>query len=230
MNQDNIANEKIWLALLFIIPLPTLSILFSLEISQGLPGNLVFVLSKILMIGIPLYWYFKLEKRDFSWSPVENKNDLLIGIGFGIGMSAAMGIAWLLLGGNIDQEGLKELLDGNGLTNPIIFGSVVIYWVFGNSLLEEIVFRWFIFEKFEVKLGSKYALFLSAAAFTLHHTIAMLYMFPVSLAILATIGVYIRGIMWSWLYLRYRSIWVPFISHVIVDVMMFTIAGIILLG
>ena len=58
----------------------------------------------------------------------------------------------------------------------------------------------------------------------------MLYMFPVSLAILATIGVYIGGIMWSWLYLRYRSIWVPFISHAIVDIMMFTIAGIILLG
>lgn len=230
MNQDSVAHKKIWLALLLIIPLPTLSILYSLEISQGWSGNLVFILSKILMIYIPLYWYFKLEGREFSWSPIKDKKDMLIGLGFGIGMSAAMGIAWLLLGENIDRNALKELLEGNGLTNPLIFGSVVIYWVFGNSLLEEIVFRWFIFERFEVKLGSKYALFLSAAAFTLHHTIAMLYMFPVSLAILATIGVYIGGIIWSWLYLRYRSIWVAFISHAIVDIMMFTIAGIILLG
>ncbi len=230
MNQNNITHKKIWVALLLIIPLPTLSILFSLEISQGLSGNLVFILSKILMIGIPLYWYFKLEGRKFSWSPIKNKKDLYIGIGFGIGMSAAMGIAWMILGGNIDQEALKDLLEGSGLTNPIIFGSVVIYWIFVNSLLEEIVFRWFIFEKFEMKLGSNYALFLSAAAFTLHHTIAMLYMFPVSLTILATIGVYVGGMMWSWLYLRYRSIWVVFASHAIVDVMMFSIAGAILLG
>ena len=56
----------------------------------------------------------------------------------------------------------------------------------------------------------------------------MLYMFPISLTILASIGVFIGGLLWSWLYLKYRSIWVVFLSHAIVDVMMFGIAGIIL--
>tara|TARA_B100001123_G_C15297746_1_gene1019863 strand:+ start:1198 stop:1890 length:693 start_codon:yes stop_codon:yes gene_type:complete len=230
MSIDENINQKSWLALLLIIPIPTFSILYSMEISQGWSGNLMFVFSKILLISIPLYWYFKLEKRNFSWSPIKNKNDLLIGIVFGVLMSAAIGIAWLLLGNNIDQNGLKELLEGNGLTKPMIFFSVVIYWIFVNSMLEEIVFRWFIFEKIEAKLGSKNALFLSASAFTLHHTIAMLYMFPLLLTILASIGVFIGGVIWSWLFLRYRSIWVVFISHAIVDVMMFSIAGIILLG
>ena len=221
-------HKKVWLALLLIIPLPTLSILFSLEISQGLPGNLVFILTKILMITIPIYWYFKLEERNISWSPVKQKNDLYVGFGFGIAMSLTIGIAWLIFGSQIDQVALRELLKGNGLTNPIIFLGVTIYWICVNSLLEEFVFRWFIFEKFEVKVGSNYALYLSATAFTLHHTIAMLYMFPISLTILASVGVFIGGLLWSWLYLRYRSIWVVFLSHAIVDVMMFGIAGIIL--
>lgn len=227
VNKKN--HQKTWLALFLVIPLPTFSILYSLEISQGLSGNLVFLLSKILLITIPLYWYFRLEEKEFSWSPVKNKNDLWVGLGFGIGMSAAIGIAWLIFGEFIDQAALRELLEGNGLTNPLIYIGVTIYWIFGNSLLEEFVFRWFIFEKFEVNLGSKSALYLSAAAFTLHHSIAMLYMFPISLMILASIGVFIGGLLWSWLYLRYRSIWVVFLSHAIVDIMMFSIGGIILL-
>ena len=230
MQTETTIHQKKLLALLLIIPLPTLSILFSMEISQGWSGNLVFVLSKILMISIPLFWYFKLEKREFSWSPIKNKNDLYVGFGFGIAMSAVIGIAWILLGSHIDQNALKELLEGSGLTNPIIYLGVVIYWTFGNSLLEEFVFRWFIFEKFEAGLGSNNALFLSASAFTLHHTIAMLYMFPISLTIIASIGVFIGGLLWSWLYLKYRSIWVVFLSHAIVDIMMFGIGGIILLG
>ena len=155
-------HKKVWLALLLIIPLPTLSILFSLEISQGLPGNLVFILTKILMITIPIYWYFKLEERSISWSPVKQKNDLYVGFGFGIAMSLAIGIAWLIFGSQIDQVALRDLLKGNGLTNPIIFLGVTTYWICVNSLLEEFVFRWFIFEKFEVKVGSNYALYLSA--------------------------------------------------------------------
>ncbi len=230
MDRSENDHQKVWLSLLLIIPIPTLSILYSMEISQGWSGNLMFVLSKTLLIIIPLYWYFKLENREFSWSPVKNKNDLLVGFVFGIAMSAAIAIAWFLFGDKIDQNSLRELLEGSGLTNPIIYLSLTLYWIFINSLLEEFVFRWFIFEKFETALGSNYALFLSAGAFTLHHTIAMMYMFPISLNILASIGVFIGGLLWSWLYLRYRSIWVVFLSHAIVDVVMFSIGGIILLG
>lgn len=230
MSPNTEIHKKAWLALFLIIPLPTLSILYSLEISQGWSGNLVFILTKVLMISIPIFWYFKLEEKSFSWSPIKNKNDLFVGFGVGIAMSAVIGIAWLLFGSQIDQDGLRELLEGNGLTNPIIYLGATIYWICGNSLLEEFVFRWFIFEKFEVKMGSNYALYFSAAAFTLHHTIAMLYMFPISLTILASFGIFIGGLMWSWLYLRYRSIWVVFLSHAIVDIMMFGIGAIILLG
>ena len=131
---------------------------------------------------------------------------------------------------SIDQDSVRDLLEGNGLTNPIIYLSLTVYWIFFNSLLEEFVFRWFIFEKFESKVGSNFALVLSASAFTFHHTIAMMYLFPISINILASIGVFIGGLLWSWLYLRYRSIWVVFLSHAIVDVVMFSIGGIILLS
>ena len=230
MNIEKSIHKNVWFSLLLIIPIPTLSILYSMEISQGWSGNLIFVLSKISLIIIPLYWYFKLENRQLSWSPVKEKNDLFVGFMFGIFMSAVIAIAWFLFEDSIDKDGVRDLLEGNGLTNPIIYLSLTVYWIFFNSLLEEFVFRWFIFEKFESKVGSNYALILSASAFTFHHTIAMMYLFPISINILASIGVFIGGLLWSWLYLRYRSIWVVFLSHAIVDVVMFSIGGIILLS
>ena len=216
--------------LLIIIPIPTISILFSMEISQGWLGNSIFILSKIALILIPLYWFFNIEKKSFSLSPLKNKFDLVIGAFFGVCMSFAILIAWLILGGNINQTELKDLVEGNGLTNPKIYLSVAIYWTFLNSFLEEFIFRWFIYERFEIISGSRNAAFFSAAAFTLHHSVAMSYMFPLSLNIFASIGVFLGGLIWSFLFIRYRSIWVVYLSHIIVDIMVFSIAGLILLN
>ena len=121
MNMEKSIHKNVWFSLLLIIPIPTLSILYSMEISQGWSGNLIFVLSKISLIIIPLYWYFKLENRQLSWSPVKEKNDLFVGFMFGIFMSAVIVIAWFLFEDSIDKDGVRDLLEGNGLTNPIIY-------------------------------------------------------------------------------------------------------------
>ena len=102
MNIEKSIHKNVWFSLLLIIPIPTLSILYSMEISQGWSGNLIFVLSKISLIIIPLYWYFKLENRQLSWSPVKEKNDLFVGFMFGIFMSAVIAIAWFLFEDSID--------------------------------------------------------------------------------------------------------------------------------
>ena len=46
--------------------------------------------------------------------------------------------------------------------------------------------------------------------------------------ILGSLGVFCGGVIWSWLYLRYRSIWPCYVSHAIVDVTMFGIGAYIL--
>ena len=48
---------------------------------------------------------------------------------------------------------------------------------------------------------------------------------PLHLALLATLGVAIGGAWWSWLYLRYESVWPGYLSHVIVDLAIFAIGG-----
>lgn len=222
--------RKPWLALLLIIPIPTLSVLFSLEVAQGLAGGVVFVLSKVWMLALPLWWYLRFEKRPRSWSQPTN-GGWAMGAGMGLGMSAVIVLAWFLVGAEqIDRQGMRDLFEPSGLTNPWIFGAMMIYWIAGNSVLEEIVFRWFIFERCEHYVGGNGAIALAAAAFTLHHTIAMSYYFEPALVLLGTLGVFSAGAMWSWLYLRYRSIWIPYLSHAIVDVAIFGLGAYILLA
>ena len=89
--------RKPWLALLLIIPIPTLSVLFSLEVAQGLAGGIVFVLSKVWMLALPLWWYLRFEKRPRSWSQPTN-GGWAMGAGMGLGMSAVIVLAWFLVG------------------------------------------------------------------------------------------------------------------------------------
>ena len=94
--------------------------------------------------------------------------------------------------------------------------------------MEEYLFRWFIFEKFETFVSGKVAVILSGLVFTIHHFIGVMVMFPLPLALLASFGVFCGGAIWSWIYLRYRSIWPCYLSHAIVDVVMFGIGAYIL--
>jgi membrane protease YdiL (CAAX protease family) len=96
-----------------------------------------------------------------------------------------------------------------------------LYWVTVNSVLEEYVWRWFVVEKLEDFLASRAAIVISALAFTLHHIMALqTFLSPMVVALAAT-GVFIGGAVWSWCYVRYRSVWPGYVSHAIVDVAVF---------
>jgi membrane protease YdiL (CAAX protease family) len=96
-------------------------------------------------------------------------------------------------------------------------------WITLNSLMEEYVWRWFVFRKFEVLLGGKLAVPATALAFTAHHVIVLAAQFDWPIALLGSCGVFIGGTVWSWLYLRYRSIWPGYVSHAIADAAIFII-------
>ena len=93
----------------------------------------------------------------------------------GIGMAIVIGIAYFLLGDLvIRSEDLADILEPFGLTVPWKLAIGILFWIFINSVLEEYVFRWFITSKLETLVGGKWRpILLSAAIFTLHHTIAL---------------------------------------------------------
>jgi membrane protease YdiL (CAAX protease family) len=72
-------------------------------------------------------------------------------------------------------------------------------------------------------VSSQWAVILSALFFTTHHIIGLAAYFDWRATALCSLGVFIAGVVWSWCYLTYRSIWPGYISHVFADIAIFLV-------
>ncbi len=146
---------------------------------------------------------------------------------------AVMVLAWVFIGNaRVDRSVFIASLEPFGLTDPTTYIAAAVFWTVGNSVLEEYVFRWFLVEKGEVVFGSSWAtIFVSAGIFVLHHFFALWFLgFTLFANLLASLGLFVGGVAFSWLYVRYRSIWIPYITHAMCDVVVFAIGYLLLFG
>ena len=226
-------NEKrralIGLALVGIAP--TVSVVTGFALKAGMIAAVVFVLTKMWMCGLPADWYTKVEGGERSYSMPEHGGWMTSTL-LGIGMALVIAIAYFILGDLVlRDEDLYEILDPFGLTVPWKLALGILFWIFINSVLEEYVFRWFITSKLEQLVGGKWLpILLSAGIFTLHHTIALAFFIDPLGNALASLGVFIGGVIFSWIYVQYRSVWVAWVAHAIADVAIFSIAWHMIVG
>ncbi len=216
-------------ALLLVGLAPTVSIFISFATDGGLFSQIAYLFSKLWMILIPLFWYLKIDGGKFSLSKPKN-GGYLMSAGLGLGMSSLIVATWFLVDDRIDGDLLRDAVEPVGLLDVRLYIGGVIYWTVLNSLLEEYVFRWFLVVKSEALVGTGTpAILLSAFIFVIHHTFALLFFgFPWWANLLASISLFVGGAIFSWLYIRYRSVWMPYIAHAICDIAVFGIGAIII--
>ena len=227
---ENASRPGVGLSLVAFVP--TISILFTLSynddefVSQGF-----FFTCKLWLLVAPAYWFIRIEGNRPSWS-LPDPQGLKLGAVTGILMSAIIVSMWVLFGDTIDTDAMIAEMETTGLTDIRIYVAGMLYWIFLNSMLEEYVFRWFVTVKGIEILGSETrAIALSACLFTLHHTIALHFFgFIWWQTIMASFGLLSAAAIWSWLYIRHRSIWVCWLSHAICDVAVFGIGYLIIFG
>ncbi len=227
---NNPIRRKALLALCLLIPAPTLGVLFGMIWFPDTPlGTGLFFFCKIWLLTLPLLWRLFVDKKRISLSPTR-KDGWLAGIGTGLLIFGVILAFWFLLGPKlINPEFVREKMTAVGLTSLPRYLGMIAYWILINSLLEEYVWRWFVTEKFHTLFRHSWiAIVLSAAAFTLHHIIAMTTFFNGTVTALCALFIFIGGAIWSTLYLRYESIRPAYISHVFADLAIFLIGGRIL--
>jgi len=233
MSESSFAKDKqiALLALVLVGIAPTVSIVTGFALKAGVIAVFVFILTKIWIFALPCYWHLKIDQQQISWSKPEN-GGFMVATGLGLGMVVIIFAAYLLLGElMVDEEILRTLLEPVGLTVAWKLGLAILFWVFVNSVLEEYVFRWFITSKAEILLNGKWKpIFLSAAIFTLHHTIALSFFISPLGNLIASCGVFVGGSIFSWVYVTYRSVWVAWITHALADVAIFAIAWHLVIG
>ena len=217
------------IALLLVGLAPTVSIFISFGTDGGILSQIAYVISKLWLVVIPLIWYLKIDKGQLSLSKPK-QGGYAVAVGLGSGMSALILLTWFMVGDKIDGSLLRDAVEPVGLLDVRLYIGGVIYWTVLNSLLEEYVFRWFLVVKSEALVGTgSPAILLSAFIFVIHHTFALLFFgFPWWANLLASVSLFIGGAIFSWLYIRYRSVWMPYIAHAICDIAVFSIGAMII--
>jgi hypothetical protein len=222
---------RAWGALALLVPVPTIAILMNMVFFPGPLGMASWTVSKVWILAFPLVWTRFVEGAPLRF-PAWSRAGLAQGLAFGL--LAAAGVLLcdrLLLRALLEPSAFAEMIGENGLDRPWAYAGMAVYICVVNSLLEEYVWRWFVFRQIQRLVSPVLAVLLSAAAFTLHHTVIVQTQFgDWGLTALASVGVFIGGAMWSALYLRFRSIWPAWLSHVVVDVAVFVIGARLVFG
>ena len=224
------SRSKSIISVLLICFVPSMSVIFGLKIiDDEFYSQLFFLSCKLWIFVIPTVWYIYIDKNSISKN-LPSKDGLRMGLLTGLVMSMIIIITWYIFESSLDIEQMKNTLQSKGLSNINLYILGMFYWIFINSLLEEYVFRWFITTKSVLIFQNDIAaIIFSALLFTLHHSIALhLFGFIWWQTILASFGLLSAAAIWSWLYIRYRSIWVCWLSHAICDIAVFGIGFIIL--
>lgn len=224
------SRSKSIISVLLICFVPSMSVIFGLKIiDDEFYSQLFFLSCKLWIFVIPTVWYIYIDKNSISKN-LPSKDGLRMGLLTGLVMSMIIIITWYVFESSLDIEQMKNTLQSKGLSNINLYILGMFYWIFINSLLEEYVFRWFITTKSVLIFQNDIAaIIFSALLFTLHHSIALhLFGFIWWQTILASFGLLSAAAIWSWLYIRYRSIWVCWLSHAICDIAVFGIGFIIL--
>ena len=206
------------LALLLLVPAPTLGVVMALVVAPGPLGQAVWALCKLWILCLPFVWLRWVERRPPSLSP-PRRGGFLAAFFLGLLMSGFVYLAYTYVGGRwIEVEAFQRRVVKMGLGNPVAYLGFAAYTTLVNSLLEEYVWRWFVFRRCEDLLPGPAAVAASALFFTLHHAVTLQIQLGWQTALLSSLGIFVGAAVWSWCYLRYRSIWPGYLSHVIVDV------------
>ena len=206
-----------------VVAAPSLGALSALWIWPGAVGGVVYALCKVALYGIPLWilcrklGVVRLLLWPFSQA---SRGVLLAGLGSGALIGSGIWLLWeILLSSRTNTTPLIDVMIQNGMENPLKFWVFAAWLCLVNSLLEEIVFRWYVDTRLE-SIGFSIVLVLpvSAFIFTAHHIIVLSAYFSWPLVVLGSVGVFCGGLIWSLLRLTFTTVLPGWISHALVDV------------
>lgn len=211
-------------ALALLVPVPSLGVWAGLCLLPGHPvGRVLFLLAKVWLAAVPVFWRMRVERQPLSWSP-PRRGGFISGAVLGVLISGLIAAAYLALGDRLlDPVEFQRMGAAVGLDRWPVYLGAALYWVGVNSVLEEMVWRWFVVERFESLGLGAWSVPASALGFTLHHVVALRVYCGWPATVLCAAGIFTGAAIWSALYRRTRSIWPGYVSHAIVDVAVFTI-------
>ena len=187
---------------------------------------------KVIQFALPILWVGLICKERCWLRPI-NRRGFIEGTLFGVAVFVAMlavYLFWLRLPSGVlapDSLAYRMIygkISGIGFADQGMFILLGVFYSVIHSGLEEYYWRWFVFRKLSCPA------MLTSLGFTAHHVILLgtYFGYDSPYCWLASLGVFIGGWYWCWLYRRTDSIWGAWIGHGIVDAAIFTIGFLIM--
>ena len=89
--------------------------------------------------------------------------------------------------------------------------------IVGNSILEEIYWRGYVFSRLQKLTSSRNTMILTALFYTSYHLITTVTLFSLVQGLLLSSAVFLVGVFWAYLRIKYESIIPAVISHLLAD-------------
>ena len=230
MSEGNAARRTALLALLLLVPAPSLGAAVLLYWAPDALGKVLYGVCKVWLLALPIVWLLFVERGKFSLSPLR-KGGLMAGLGTGVAIAVVIFVFYALVGrGWIDAEAFRSSLSEAGFDNKTFYLGAAVYVVLINAAIEEYVWRWFVFRQCERLVPGFLAVLLSAALFTIHHIVSLRAYVGWDVTLVSCLGLLIGATVWSTLYWRYRSIWPGYLSHICADIAVYVVGWQLLFG
>lgn len=181
------------------------------------------LLKVMLFLIVPLIVIKSQKERVFTDSFSLNKRSILRLSGLGIVIYAVIMLAFMLTKGIFDYSSLVDSLSADQNVSHGSFIPVALYISFGNSLLEEFLFRFVSFIKLREYTGKKVAYIFSSCMFAVYHVAMIGGAFPLPLLLLALAGLAIGGAIFDYADDKSGNIYNSWIVHMFADFALMTI-------
>jgi membrane protease YdiL (CAAX protease family) len=220
-----------WAAILFALGFPTAFtyVYFFAAAGEHSHGQQVaYGVGKAIQFLFPVVWVAAVQRRRMRFQ-APTTNGVALGVVTGSAVALIMITAyfcWLAPAGDLVDVApkVKDKLLEFQIDTPKKLVAMGLFYALLHSLLEEYYWRWFVFGELRRLVPLPAAIAVSSIAFMGHHVIVLWHYLDWPLAILASAAVAFGGAMWAWLYQRSGSIYAPWLSHLLIDAAIFTIA------
>lgn len=221
---------KLWLPLLLVAPASSLGMI-AIKLAPGIIGSSIFVVCSLWMHSLPLIWTIAVDRQRLHFTPPK-KRDWLVGVCLGVLLASTILGLYGIASHWIDLTDVRDRVTSKvGVLSLPTFLAGAVFIVLINTLLEEYVWRWFVFRKCAAWQPGIISIVLSALFFTSHHVIELATYFQDGrVVVVGSLAVLAAGMIWSRCYQVYRSIWISYISHAFASAAIVTVAWHLLFG
>lgn len=199
---------------------PTIMILIGLSYLESIP--ITFLLFYGWLFFIPYITYSRQInlketfvqsiKKEFKLEPI------LIGLISGIICIISVFYSVEFLQDRLFDIGpLSERLNQWGFSGTKVWGFIFVL-IFINPFLEEWYWREFMYKKYLSTLGITKSVLITSFFYTLYHLLILTPIFEMPYSLIATLPVFLAGLLWGYFRYTYSSIIAPVISHALADI------------